>query len=363
MEPKLILHDSMYFDEENEKNLKNEKEQLGEKFAIKAKQDGDLKQPKTQSEFAILALNGIETEVQRLIDCNEARYLPVSGEAVAKVIQKETDQKIKELQKEQHGIERQMPQAEKAVEVNKPDLKLIAWRKWVFVGLVLIAGTEGCTSYSAFRHGGLAIVNSVIASIAIALAVGFSSHFAAGWLKAAIGTRQKMIRYVVIFAPAILVFGLLAILRSYALTDVVDLHVGTAPVAGAHSISTAIAFGVISMALYIIAIAVSVYFFRTETMRLQEQRYEESCQILKDLQEKIQQIKNEILKVEKDKIEQMTLAIRRYDYAKQVEGSLINFAQQLSENYKSHNIHNRTDGIPEFYKDKSEFTFNTFFND
>jgi hypothetical protein len=236
-------------------------------------------------------------------------------------------------------------------------------RKWVFVGLIFIAATEGYLSYSPFRHASFPVFAAIIACIAIAFAVGISSHYLGGWIKDAKNRVQLITRYVISMIPAIIGFSVLASLRASAYNHTSNLQVGSQHITS-HSQSTtsALAIAIVSILLYWVALFLSSRFFRTKEERLQEHAYEEKCKVVEALQKDIQDKKDEIVKVRYEKVAQMTLAVKRFEYALYQELQLINFAQEVAEAYKQKNLRHRKDGCPSFFSQKPVFHFTRFFD-
>ena len=363
MDQKIIISDVQYHDPEHEAILNEIEGRLTTKVELQGTQDGVHDRPKTSDEHQALILNLIEVAIQNGIDLNQKRYLPISGGAAARLIETEAEKKERELQNEIYDEEHTLPGLLNEAKKIQPDVKMMRIRKWVFVGLIFIALSEGIMSHSPLRHANFPVLAAIIACIAIAFAVGISSHYLGGWIKDAKNRVQEVTRYAISMIPAIIGFSELASLRASAYNHTSNLQVGSRYVTShSQSSASALAIAVVSILLYWVALFLSSHFFRTKEARLQEHAYEEKCKAVEDLQQAIKDKKDEIVKVRDEKISQMTLAVKRFEYALYQELQLINFAQEAAEAYKQKNLRHRSDGCPNFFSQKPVFHFTRFFN-
>jgi hypothetical protein len=363
MDKEIIVTNVQYENPEHEAALNEIKGQLLQEVELKGKQDGCQNKPTTPGEHQALALNLIEVKIQGAIDLNQQRFLPISGVAAAKLAEIEANKKEQELQNAINEEEYALPNAKKDADRLKPDIKLINIRKLVFAAMVFIALTEGFLSYPAFRRVSFPVFAAFIASVAIAFAVGIAGHHLGGYIKNARNKAQTIGRYIVSLLPAIIGFGVLAVLRASAYNHDTNLQIGTQHVAPQHhGGASAVAIAIVSILLFWVGLFLSSRYFRTKEERLQEQAYEEKCQTLAALEKSIQDKRDEIVRVRYDKITRMTLAVKMYEYALHQEHRLVGFAQEAAEAYKQKNQRNRTDGIPSFFSEKPVFHFNLFFN-
>jgi hypothetical protein len=363
MKQELILSEVQYIDLEHEGYLNNLKQQVTERGELQGKQDGTQNKPKTADGHRALILNYIEVTVQGCIDRNQQRYLPVSGVAIARHIEIQAGKKVHDLRNSINDDEHSLRDAKNEAERLKPDVKLIAIRKWVLAALVFIACAEGFFSYVPFRHASFPVLAAIVASIAVAFGVGLSSHHLGGWIKQAKAWPQTAARYAVVLTLAIVGFSYLAMLRANAYNHKFN-PTTSAHEAASHTNSTtsASAIAVVSILLYWVALFLSARYFRTKEERLQEQAYEEKCGDVSRLENGIAGKEKEIVETTANKNTEISVAFKKWEYALSIERMLINFAQEASEAYKQKNMRHRTDEVfPIFFSYKPQFNFNTFF--
>lgn len=363
MKQEIIVTDVQYVDPEHESALQEMKSRLLAKVELQGKQDGEQNKPKTPEEYQAFVLNLIEVTVQGAIDYNQQRYLPISGAVAAKAAENVAIKREHELQMAINDDEHALPGMELETKRLQPDVKLMHIRKWVFVGLVFIALTEGYLSYPAFRHSSFPVLPSIIASIAIAFAVGISSHYLGGYIKNAQNRTQFIWRYLVSMIPAIGGFSVLGSMRATAYNHVSSLQVGSSYVTPqAPSVASAAAITIVSILLYWVGLFLSSRFFRTRAERTQEHAYEEKCKELAAIQKGIKEKRDEIIRVRYEKVAQMALAGKRFEYALYQEQQQINFSQMASEAYKQKNMRHRSDDCPSFFSQRPQFHFTRFFD-
>jgi hypothetical protein len=364
MQQQLILTEIQYRDIEHEAYLENLKHQIISTVELQGKQHGEQNMPKTIDEFRTLALNYIEVAVQGGININQQKYLPISGMSIAKLIEADADKKERELQNKINDAEHALQQARNDKKRLQPDVKLMHTRKWVFVGLVFIACTEGIASYTPFRHANFPIFLAALASIAVAWGVGMVAHHMGGYIKKAQNWKQVVARYLLAMIPAVIGFAYLGYLRASAYNHTFNPTASTREVAShAHSSASAAAIAVVSILLYWIAVYISAKFFRTKEERLQEHAYQEKCKEVAALEQSIAEMNGAIVQVRITKNTEIAVALKKWEYAFSAECGLINFAQEAAEAYKQKNLRHRTDNVcPECFAVKPEFHFITFFN-
>jgi hypothetical protein len=278
------------------------------------------------------------------------------------LVEIEANKKENALQNAINDDEHILRDASNEVKRLQPDVKHMQIRQLVFVGLSFIAVTEGYLSYPAFRHASFPVLPAISACVAIAFAVGITSHHSGGFIKNAQTRAQLILCYLISLLPAIIGFSVLGYMRASAYNHVSNLQVDTDHVIAHPHSASAVSIAIVSVLLYWIALFISSRFFRTKTDRLREHAYEEKCKEVAALKKGIDSKNDEIVRVRYDKIKQMSLAVKRFEYALYLERQLINFAQEAAEAYKQKNLRHRTDGCPAFFCHKPRFNFTTFFN-
>src|ERR1700733_7141489 len=96
MKQEIIITDVQYHDPEHELALNEIKGHLTTKVELQGAQDGAQDKPKTPDEHQALILNLIEVTVQKGLDLNQKRYLPISGGAAARLHEMEAEKKERE---------------------------------------------------------------------------------------------------------------------------------------------------------------------------------------------------------------------------------------------------------------------------
>ncbi len=359
----LMVTNVQYLDTEYEKMLK---EWMGDVIVMaesQGKQHGLQNTPRTLEEYYSLVLNGVEIEIQKAINLNQQRFLPISGMVVVRLIEEEAATKKSELQREINDVKRTLSIAERQAKKLQPDVKRMLIRKFVFIGLGFLGFTEGFLSYPAFRHTGFQIIPAFLGSIAVAFGVGVGSHFLGGYIKAAQSNIQRFRRYLIALIPAVIGFSVLGIMRTNVYQHVTNLEPDALPQDSSPQAATiASAVAVFSILLYWLAVYISSKFFRTKEERLQEHAYEEKCDEVRGLQKEIKAMEKEIESITERKMKEINMAGRIFEYARYMEQQLINFAQEVVEAYKQKNRNFRTDGCPTFFHQKPIFRFERFFN-
>jgi len=151
MKQEIIYSDVQYYDPEYEAALNDIKGRLLNRVELQGAHDGAENKPRTLDEYQAIILNLIEVTLQSAIDLNQKRFLPISGGTAARQYEIEAEKKVRELQNkindDEHSLHVLISEAKELL----PDIKLMRIRKWVFVGLVFVAATEGYLSYFPFR--------------------------------------------------------------------------------------------------------------------------------------------------------------------------------------------------------------------
>jgi hypothetical protein len=355
---------STYFDTDHEAILNVHKQKLLEKVKLQGKQDGQSNYPTSPEHHRALVLNLIEVILQNCIDINQRRYLPISGMVVANMISQEAENKKQALRKDIKVAEHALIDARTEALKQKPDVKFMQIRKFVFAVLVVLGVTESILSFPAFRHSSFPTLQAYIASMVVGALSALIAHHLGGAVKKAQTGIQKIVRYTFALVVACVGFGALAILRADAFNKpVYILSVGNnTPTVSKHNTASALAIATISILFFMGCVFLSAQFFRTKAERIQETAYSEACELIAALENTIAECKAEIDKIESETEEQKSLALVRFEYAKYTETQIINFSQVAAEEYKQHNMIHRTDGCPAFLAQKPLFHFTRFFD-
>ena len=363
MESQTGYQNQQYVNADFEAHLKEIRECLLIKAESLGVENGLGNQPHSVQEHCALIIQMIETGIQQAIYSNELTYLPGSGWPEAKIVETEAQKQTSLVQNSIHDDKQSLKQAVYLAQSLQPDLKLISYRNFAMVCVVFMGFYEGVTSYSPLRYAQLQPFNAFVASIAIALGAGFIAHFGGGYIKEAQSTFKKRFYYMVIMFFAIVGFYGLACLRAKYYNHHVDFDVSNSETnSELYNNVSALIIATISILLFWISLFLSIRFFRTEAVRLQESAYVNKCKEVEKIEKDIQEKNDLISNIQKNKVERMTGAIKRFEHAITNENLLVNYAQELAEAYKQKNIRHRTDGIPAFYAQKPQFNFIRLFN-
>jgi hypothetical protein len=364
MEKQTTIATGTYFDPDHEAILNGRKQKLLEKVQLQGRHDGQSNKPTTPQHHRALILNLIEVTLQNCIDINQSRYLPISGMVVANMVKEDADRRILALRKSIQDAEHDLIDANNEAQRFIPDKRDMRMRKMAMPILVFLGIAETVISYPAFRHASFTTFQACIASIVIGGVGALGAHLLGTRIKKVKAGSQKLALWIFAVVISCAGFGPLAILRAKAFNRPrysLIVAQNTPHVSTSGSVS-AIAIAVLSVVLFLFCVAYSARYYRTETERLQEAAYLEALQKIASLEKTIATCLTTIGEIEKEKAEQMALALARAEYAAYTEMQIVHFAQLAAENYKQPNLRHRTDGCPPFLAEKPIFHFTLFFH-
>lgn len=363
MKQELVTQNAKFSDPETEAIIQKTKDELTTTCELQGVQDAKTNKPKTTAEHQALILNLIQVKIQTILDYLKKKFLPISGLAAAKLIQAEAEKKITELTSAIHDTEHKLIEVKKEAESLMRNPKLIETTKWVLIGLGFIAITEGFLSYSPFRYAHFPVIASIIASIAVAVAVYLGAHYSGGYIKAAKNKVQTIIRYFICMVPTVIFFSVLAGLRAGMYNHNSNVQVGSDHVSSHSTGSTsAIGIALISIILYFLGLFLSAKFYRTDEEAKKDHRYVELMEEAQLLEGGIKEKEDQIVIINYEKVAKMDQAMNVYEFAMHLEKQLVNYADEIAEHYKQKNMRFRTDGIPAFFSHKPVFNFQVFFS-
>lgn len=362
MKREITLTDVQYIDSEHESALQGMKDRITTKVELQGKQHGEQNKPKTPDEHQALVLNQIEITVQEAINYNQQRFLPISGVAAANLIRVEAEKREGVLQRLIADTEHSLSGLEQEIDEHKPEIARLRFLQWIFWGLVFLSVTEGVLSYSAFRHYPLNLISSIFASLGVSVFVGMSTELFAGYIQKARSASGWIFRYGICLIPAILIFLKLGEMRVRAVTASPSIHIRGENVSAPESKEpSALAIAAISIVFYAVGLAVCARYRKTDGERIAELKYRELCKKGIAAKQEIRKLEDELRQVRDDKVAEINLALRCYEYALYIESRLMDFAQIAAQAYIQKNIRFRTDGCPAFFSRKPHFHFKTFF--
>ncbi|MBZ0098908.1 MAG: hypothetical protein K8F30_07475, partial [Taibaiella sp.] len=324
---------------------------------------GQKNQPVTPAQMQALILNKIEVTIQEGIDDNKRRHLLDSGIAVARKILSDAKDKIMKLDAAIFDIRHKLPRLVQLKEQLKPNLEKAKWRKYmyIYIGASIIAITEGFFSYEAFRNANVPILASFFMAAGIAVAVGFGVHILAGWIRKAKTRAQRIFRYCVVLIPAFIGFATLGNLRADAYSNVINLQVNPEQMVDTSGGTVSgWAIAIISFLLFLAALLFSLKYGKTEQEEKQEQDYKETCNEIDTLEQEIERMEAEKVRINEGATANAALALARYEYAGSNETILATAGRQAFEIYKDKNIRYRNN-VPEFFSYPPSFNFTFYF--
>ncbi len=351
-------------DKEQEKFLAQHKEELIEYAVTRGEQHGIDNKPASVAEFRALIFNNIETNVQAAIDDNQRRHLLLSGMIRARQIRQVAQEKTAALRAKLNDLTNTIRLLLNEKKQLTPDLERMQRRKWTYWGAWFVAAGEGYFAFEALRYATMPPLPAIFTSICIAIIIGFGIDVAAGWIKKAKNRIQRIIRYSIVYIPAITGFYALGYLRAEGYNAVFNLKKGVGniniPTTG-HVSDWNIT--ILSFLLFVAALAFSIKYHKTDKERELEQKYNLKCNEIAEVEAERQAILQEIRDIEAQADAQEKEALERFEYALSNENRLQTLAKEVLEKYKDKNMRFRPDkACPDFFSNPPEFNFRLFFD-
>lgn len=307
----------------------------------------------------------IEAKVQHLHERNHQAQLPIHGRVVAQKMQTDTKVKIQNLQPKLNDEEHRVRQLQEEKKQVKPDWKKQLLRRCIHVVIAFIAGAEGYFTYEATRYASFPLLAAAVTAAAIALGIGFGSHFFAGYILKAQTKLQRFIRYSLILVPSALFFYLLGHLRADAYNNIINLTLTPTdimlPPTGGIS---AWAITLFSYIIFILSLFFSIWVYKTKEEREQEKRYEAVCKEITQCKKTMEILQTAINQSVQETNQKVAESLERYEYAVAIEKRIQAIAHQALFAFIEKNLRYRTDGIcPECFSNPPAFQFTPFFKE
>jgi hypothetical protein len=309
-------------------------------------------------------VKSIESKVQHLHERNHQAQLPIHGRVVASKLEAETKEKIQSLQPKFYDMEHQVKQLEGKKKELKPDRKKRLLRRCVHVVISFIAGTEGYFINESLRYASFPLLAAVVTASAVALGIGFGTHFFAGYILKAKTKLQKVIRYALILVPSAIFFYVIGHLRADAYNNIINLSLSpndiVLPPSGGISAWNITLFSYI---IFILSLFFSIWVYKSKEERDKEKQYEAVCDEIIKCEKSMQSIEVEINRSTKEAQQKGDEALERYEYAVATEKRLQAIAKQALYAFIEKNMRYRTDGrCPDCFSNPPAFQFTPFFN-
>jgi hypothetical protein len=340
-----------------------EKELLGYS-ETQGRQNAGLNKPGTLDEFKGYILNHVQITVQEMMEKNQTQFLPICGMVIAKQVQEARDKKVQEIRGLINDEGHKLREQEKAKKTATPPVKKKAWQKVAILVVIVMSVLEGVINYGALRNGSFSIPAALAVACALTIALTFTTHILAEFIKHSIGRKQLIIRSSIVLVPAFALFLFLGKLRAdgQQTLDTLSYQTGGATVAPPpHTSALAIAF--ISFFIYALALLISVKYAKSKEEKERQARYDKACRELEEVENRIAALEKEketVLRETKSKVE---IALATYEYALARERHLESIAKKALETYAAINLRHRTDGVcPPFFSTLPECTFTRFFH-
>lgn len=308
-------------------------------------------------------VKSIESKVQHLHEKNHQAQLPIHGRVVASKLQTDTKEKIKGLQPKLYDMEHKIKQLEGKKKELKPDLKKRLLRRCVHVVISFIAGAEGYFTYEALRYASFPLFAAVVTASAVALGIGFGTHFFAGYILKAKTKLQRIIRYILLLVPSAIFFYVIGHLRADAYNNIINLSLAPndvmLPPTGGISTWNITLFSYI---IFVLSLFFSIWVYKSKEERDKEKEYEAVCDEIAQCEKSMKSIQAEINQSAKEAQQKGAEALERYEYAVATEKRLQAVAKQALYAFIEKNMRFRTDGIcPDCFSNPPAFQFTPFF--
>jgi hypothetical protein len=329
---------------------------------VEAKQHGAEGKPQTMPEWKAIFLNKVESTLQGGIDRN-AQLLPVSSVIVAQKGETEATEKIAPLQAVLKDGELNLRQLEVQKNEATPDLHKRMVRKIGYIFTALISITDACLNFQTIRRIPLSVIPAIIAAGALAASIMLATHVIAGFLYKAQSRLQFITRFCVSVIPVFFGFYILGYYRfkSNATTANLNLDPHQTPISDPGMSGLGIAC--ISFLLFLSALLFSIKYYRSREEKEKEKVYDKACRELKEHQDKMNGIQENINAIKQNARVESAQALARYEFAITIENRLKNLAKQVINEYIIKNLRFRKDSTtPEFFSNPPELTFRTFFD-
>jgi hypothetical protein len=358
------LNFTNYIDPSYEGYVNNVENELLGHSGIQGRQNGEKNKPVTEEELRAYIMNMVETRVQSAIDKNQELHQPVSGMVVARKIRADADDKISQLTAFLADDEHKLFPLEEKKKSCTPDLQKRRTRKWVHAGIIVMTGSEFAFIYEAARNGSIPKLTAFVMALGLALAIGFGSHYAAGFILKGKTTLQRINRYCIVLIPAFIGFYFIGQLRASSYNSVINInHSLNGEILSPSGEVSGWSITIISFLLFLVALLLSVRFHKSEEETERDQEYDKICKEIEEVKNSIEAKRNEIELTNRDANTRVVEALRRYEYALAVESRLLSIAKHSMEVYKENNLRHRTDGLcPVFFSYPPPFRFKLFFD-
>lgn len=330
---------------------------------VQGKQNGIDNKPQTEREFRAFFLNKVESKIQIAIDENQKENLPVSGVVVAQAKQKEASTIVNPLTSSLNDLELEYRTLEQRKKDTTPDMRIRRLQKLVFIALIIISVTEGFFAYGALRRFPMGMIQAIVYSCGIALAIGIATHILAGYIRKS-KTRFLFIRrFLISVIPVFLGFYALGTLRARSLGTEAQMSLSVHHNAIVDSGASPIAITTLSFLLFLAALIVANRYDKTEEQKAEDKNYDKACRELKECEKKMSEIRIAIDRTKKEASIQSADALGRYEHALSIENRLKALGKQVVQEYIIKNLCYRTDNItPAFFAEPPAFNFRLFFD-
>ena len=359
-----VTQPSRYSDPEQETVIQQLKDELLVNMETQARHHGGRNIPVHIDEYRAYVFNAIETQVQVALDFNQQRHLPISGMVMAKKIQSDAIITEAKLQASLLDEEQRFKNLEQEIGRHTVDALQKYWRSFVHCILALIALSEGCMAYPAFRFASFPKTAAVAASFGIVAAVALGAIYLADFIQQAKTEGLRYFRYALVIIIYFTGFYFLGEFRANTINNAPDLNMvsGAGQYFPAPSVCGC-AIAVVSFLLFWLALFLCLRIWRSKKERDQEHLLERKVAAKETADIKIGRLRNELQNLQFSTNEQVAQALARFEYAMSVENDLIGFARLAADRYKDCNLRHRTDGLcPDFYSFPPPFNFKIFFN-
>jgi flagellar biosynthesis chaperone FliJ len=329
---------------------------------VEAKQHGLEGKPQHLPEWKAIFLNKVESTLQGGIDKN-AQLLPVSGVVVAQKGESEATDAIQPLEASLKDGELNLRQLEEQKKECTPDLRKRMVRKggYIFTGLVAI--TDACLNFQTIRRIPLSLIPAIIAAATLAACIMLTTKVIAGFLYKAKSRLQFITRFCISAIPVFIGFYILGYYRFRSNVTTASLNLDPHQTPPADTGMSGLGIACISFLLFISALLFLVKYYRSKEEKEKERCYDKACRELKEQQDKMNGIQENINTIKQNAREESAQALARYEYALTIEQRLKNLSKQIINDYIIKNLKFRKDSTtPEFFSNPPELTFRTFFD-